>query len=175
VSTTLTRPLVAELQAELQDARARTLLLVSTLSDFDLEVQHDSLMSPIIWDLGHIASFEELWLLKQLDSPVEFGEMPGLYNPFEHPRRERGALALPRRADVLEALARVRDEVLQRLETVDFDSGAPLLREGYVYRMVAQHEHQHNETMLQTLQLKTGGPYHPVVLNCPRLSMAPAA
>jgi gamma-glutamyl hercynylcysteine S-oxide synthase len=161
VSTTLTRPLVAELQAELQDARARTLLLVSTLSDFDLEVQHDSLMSPIIWDLGHIASFEELWLLKQLDSPVEFGEMPGLYNPFEHPRRERGALALPRRADVLEALARVRDEVLQRLETVDFDSGAPLLREGYVYRMVAQHEHQHNETMLQTLQLKTGGPYHP--------------
>ena len=160
MSTTLTRPLVAELEAELQDARARTLLLISTLSDRDLEEQHDVLMSPIIWDLGHIASFEELWLLKQLDSPVEFGEMPGLYNPFEHPRRDRGALPLPRRSEVLSELARVREEVLKRLETVDFDA-SPLLHEGYVYRMVAQHEHQHNETMLQTLQLKLGGPYHP--------------
>jgi iron(II)-dependent oxidoreductase len=133
---------------------------VSTLSDRDLEEQHDVLMSPIIWDLGHIATFEELWLLKQLDAPVEFGEMPGLYNPFEHPRRERGALPLPRRAEVLSALERVREEVLRRLETVDFDS-SPLLHDGYVYRMVAQHEHQHNETMLQTLQLKLGGPYRP--------------
>ena len=169
MSTTLTRPLAAELEAELHDARARTLLLVSTLSDRDLEEQHDALMSPIIWDLGHIASFEELWLLKQLDAPVEFGEMPGLYNPFEHPRRERGALPLPRRADVLAALERVREEVLKRLETVDFDS-SPLLRDGYVYRMVAQHEHQHNETMLQTLQLKLGGPYRP-----PRRQELPAA
>ena len=160
MSTTLTRPLAAELEAELQDARARTLLLVSTLSDRDLDEQHDVLMSPIIWDLGHIASFEELWLLKHLDGPVEFGEMPGLYNPFEHPRRERGALPLPRRGDVLAALERVREEVLRRLETVDFDA-SPLLRDGYVYRMVAQHEHQHNETMLQTLQLKLGGPYRP--------------
>ncbi len=161
MSTTLTRPLGTDLQAELEDARARTLLLVSALSDRDLEVQHDPLMSPIIWDLGHIASFEELWLLKHLDGPVEFGEMPGVYNPFEHPRRERGALDLPRRADVLAHLARVREDVLRRLETVDFDSGSPLLRDGYVYRMVAQHEHQHNETMLQTLQLKMGGPYRP--------------
>jgi iron(II)-dependent oxidoreductase len=169
VSTTLTRPLAAELEAELQDARARTLLLISTLSDRDLEEQHDVLMSPIIWDLGHIASFEELWLLKHLDGPVEFGEMPGVYNPFEHPRRERGALPLPRRSEVLAHLERVREEVLRRLETVDFDS-SPLLQEGYVYRMVAQHEHQHNETMLQTLQLKLGGPYHP-----PRRHELPAA
>src|SRR5262249_19242258 len=126
----------------------------------DLEEQHDALMSPMIWDLGHIASFEELWLLKNLDGPVEFGEMPGVYNPFEHPRRERGALALPRRADVLAHLERVRENVLRRLETVDFDA-SKLLHDGYVYRMVAQHEHQHNETMLQTLQLKLGGPYHP--------------
>src|SRR5690606_18275507 len=42
---------------------------------------------------------------------------------------------------------------------VDFDSDDPLLRDGYVYRMVLQHEYQHNETILQTLQLKTGGDY----------------
>ena len=51
-------------------------------------------MSPIMWDLGHIAHFEELWLVRNLDGPVEFGEMPGIYNPFEHPRRVRGELTL---------------------------------------------------------------------------------
>ena len=31
--------------------------------------------------------------------------------------------------------------------------GDPLLEDGYVYGLVIQHEHQHLETMLQTLQL----------------------
>src|ERR671932_1678139 len=80
---------------ELLEARARTLLLVAPLSDEDLRRQHDPLMSPILWDLGHIAHFEELWLTRNLDGPIEFVEMPGLYNPFEHPRRSRGTLPLP--------------------------------------------------------------------------------
>ena len=60
----------------LDEARARTLLLVSHLTDEDLHRQHDPLMSPIIWDIGHIAHFEELWLTKNLDGPIEFSEMP---------------------------------------------------------------------------------------------------
>ena len=54
------------------------------------DLQHDPLMSPILWDLGHIAHFEELWLTRNLDGPIEFVEMPGLYNPFEHPRSDAG-------------------------------------------------------------------------------------
>src|SRR6188474_1501782 len=80
---------------ELEEARARTLLLLSPLSDEDLRIQHDPLMSPLLWDLGHIAHFEELWLTRNLSGPIEFVEMPGLYNPFEHPRAERGSLVLP--------------------------------------------------------------------------------
>ena len=38
-------------------------------------------------------------------------------------------------------------------------SGERLLRDGFVFRLVLQHEYQHNETMLQTLQLKQGEPY----------------
>ena len=56
----------------LTEARDRTLLLISRLSDEDLHQQHDPLMSPIIWDVGHIAHFEELWLTKNLDGPIEF-------------------------------------------------------------------------------------------------------
>ncbi|HEV8177545.1 MAG TPA: DinB family protein, partial [Gemmatimonadales bacterium] len=68
------------------EARERTLLLTSPLTDDELHLQHDPLMSPILWDLGHIAHFEELWLTRNLDGAVEFVEMPGLFKPFEHPR-----------------------------------------------------------------------------------------
>ena len=129
------------------------------LSDEELGLQHDPLMSPILWDLGHIAHFEELWLTHNLDGPIEFVEMPGLFNPFEHPRSERGALPLPDLGQCRAVMAEIRRRVLDRLSQADFDSGNPLLRDGYVYQMVLQHEYQHNETILQTLQLKQGAPY----------------
>ena len=145
----------------LVDARARTLRLVETVSEEDLHKQHDPLMGPILWDLGHIGAFEELWLDRNLEGKVEFVEMPGMYNPFEHPRRVRGELPLPTLAATLASMAEMRERVLERLERANFSSDDPLLRDGYVYHMVLQHEYQHNETMLQTLQLKTGAPYSP--------------
>jgi iron(II)-dependent oxidoreductase len=145
----------------LSEARERTLRLIAGVSDEDLHQQHDVLMSPIIWDVGHIAHFEELWLTRNLDGPIEFSEMPGIYNPFEHPRATRASLALPTLTEMVERLEEIRARVLKRLETVEFDDRKPLLRDGYVYHMVLQHEYQHNETILQTLQLKKGEPYHP--------------
>lgn len=143
----------------LTEARERTLLLIEPLSGEDLLLQHDPLMSPIIWDIGHIAHFEELWLTRNLDGKIEFSEMPGIYNPFENPRAVRGNLPLKPRAQMLGELERIRDLVLKRLDTIEFDDSNPLLRDGYVYNMVLQHEYQHNETILQTLQLKQGLPY----------------
>src|SRR5688500_4555816 len=153
----LLRP-IADLLAE---ARARTMFLAAPLSDEDLHTQHDPLMSPILWDLGHIAHFEELWLTRNLDGPIEFVEMPGMYNPFEHPRSTRGTLPLPGLDRCRDVMSEIRDRVLARLETADLDGEHPLLAGGYVYRMVLQHEYQHNETILQTLQLKLGAPYSP--------------
>jgi iron(II)-dependent oxidoreductase len=144
----------------LEQVRAQTLRLLAPVSDDDAEAQHDPLMSPLVWDLGHIAAFEALWLLENVAGEIRFAEMPGVYNPFEHPRRERGALALPARRAVLDSMQRTRAKVLDRLAGIDVGSSAPpLLCDGYVYRMVAQHESQHQETMLQTLQLKRGAPY----------------
>jgi iron(II)-dependent oxidoreductase len=152
----------AQIAGLMAEARERTLLLVEGLSDDDLIRQHDPLMSPILWDLGHIAHFEELWLTQNLDGPIEFSEMPGIYNPFEHPRATRAALPLPAIGAMRLRLAEIREKVLTRLSRTDFDNGNPLLAGAYVYHMVLQHEYQHNETILQTLQLKTGEPYHPV-------------
>jgi iron(II)-dependent oxidoreductase len=153
----------ADIVAALAEARARTLQLIETVSEADLRAQHDPLMGPILWDLGHIGHFEALWLDRNLDGKVEFVEMPGMYNPFEYPRRDRGALPLPTLQATLESMAEIRERVLERLEHVDLESNDPLLRHGYVYQMVLQHEYQHNETMLQTLQLKQGALYAPSV------------
>src|SRR5687767_287449 len=155
------RELRQRLVAELEEARARTLLLTAPLSDEELHTQHDPLMSPVLWDLGHIAHFEELWLTRNLDGPIEFVEMPGLYNPFEHPRSTRGALPLPALDHARAVMDEIRLRVLARLASADFDGGNALLAGAYVYRMVLQHEYQHNETILQTLQLKLGAPYSP--------------
>ena len=152
------RDIIAE---RLTEARARTFHLVAPLTDDELRMQHDVLMSPILWDLGHIAHFEELWLTRNLDGPIEFVEMPGMFNPFEHPRAKRGALPLPGLTECRAIMEEIRGRVLTRLATAEFDDAVPLLRDGYVYDMVLQHEYQHNETMLQTLQLKLGRPYAP--------------
>src|SRR5688500_5552698 len=147
----------------LTEARDRTMLLVDGLSDEDLHRQHDALMSPILWDLGHIAHFEELWLTQNLDGTIECWEMPGIYNPFEPPRAERRKHPLPAIQTQREKLGESPERVLTRLSRVDLDDSNPLLSGGYVYHMVLQHEYQHNETILQTLQLKLGEPYHPPV------------
>jgi iron(II)-dependent oxidoreductase len=163
MSVALDRALLQTMSERLHEARARTFLLVAPLSDEELHTQHDPLMSPILWDLGHIAHFEELWLTRNLDGPIEFVEMPGMYNPFEHPRSARGALPLPGLDQARAIMDEIRGRVLARIAATDLDDANPLLRDGYVYRMVLQHEYQHNETILQTLQLKLGAPYSPPV------------
>lgn len=149
----------SDICAKLTEARARTLLLLSPLSDDDLRLQHDPLMSPVVWDLGHIMHFEELWLTRNLSGHVEFSEMPGMYNPFENPRATRAALPLPGLADLTARAAEIRTRVIDALGKTHLSAANPILADGFVYNMVLQHEYQHNETILQTLQLKKGTPY----------------
>src|SRR5713101_410606 len=51
---------------ELTGARQRTSLLTDCVDEADLVRQHSPLMSPLIWDLAHIANAEELWLLQEV-------------------------------------------------------------------------------------------------------------
>lgn len=160
----------------LDEARERTLTLVAPLDDADLSAQHDPLMSPLLWDLGHIAHFEELWLTHNLAGEIRFGEMPGMYNPFEHPRRVRGQLVYPTRDECIALMQEIRERVVRHLRETPLDAANPLTRDGYVVRMVLQHEYQHNETMLQTLQLKRGAPYAaPRAWEVPAAGPAPAS
>ena len=139
-------------------ARRRTELLTGCVADADLIRQHSPLMSPLVWDLAHIANQEELWLLRKVGGRQPLHpEIDPIYDAFEHPRAERPALPLLPPREARHYAAEVRGRVLDLLETATF-AGTPLVSQGFAFGMVAQHEQQHDETMLITHQLRRGAP-----------------
>ena len=143
----------------LSEARARTLALIEPLDDEQLNRVYSPILSPLAWDLGHIANFEELWLVQTIGrrEPLH-GELGRFYDAIENPRKTRGELPILRDAELRAYMADVRERTLDVLDTVDISSDAedPLLRDGFVYEMLLAHELQHNETMLQLLQMVDG-------------------
>jgi iron(II)-dependent oxidoreductase len=147
-------PTKQELAAALKRARELTLRLIEPVADEDLVAQVSPILSPLVWDFAHIGWFEELWLVRRLaaDEPSIEG-FDDLYDAFQHPRGQRSKLPILTPPEARAYLADVRGHALRVLEGVHLDDLDPLLRDGYVYRLVVQHELQHQETMLQTLQL----------------------
>ena len=153
------------LASELAECRERTLELIAPLSTEDLYQQHDRIMSPIIWDIGHIGNFEELWTVRSFPNGVSlFPDVDTMYDALKTPRAVRDTFDYRDFESHLAYLNTIRQATLRLLEDADISGGSdPLLRDGYLYRMVLQHEYQHNETILATLQLKKGVPYTPAV------------
>lgn len=147
--------IAATLARDLTRARERTLALVD-FDDGELHRQYDPLMSPLVWDLAHIGQQEELWLLRGGD-PARPGMLPadveGLYDAFAHPRASRVDLPLLGPEQARKYCATVRSKVFDELDALPGDSP-----EGFVFGLVLSHEHQHDETMLAALNLRTGAP-----------------
>jgi len=146
----------------LATARARTLELIEPLDDADLVRQVTPFLSPVVWDLGHITNFEEQWSIRALDptAPADFVR-DRIYDPIANPRPTRKHLALGDRAACVAYLGEVRQRARHRLAQLDLDASDPLLADGYIYKMIAQHEAQHSETILQAVQLMAGIAYEP--------------
>jgi len=149
----------AAIAEALEEARGRTLALVGALDDEQLNRVWSPILSPLAWDLGHIANSEELWLVQTIGGrePLH-GELGRFYDAIENPRKIRGELPILRDEDLRSYMADVRARTLDVLEGVKVgpDVEDPLLRDGFVYEMLLAHELQHNETMLQLLQLVDG-------------------
>lgn len=142
------------LAAELARARTRTLALVD-FDDAELHRQYDQLMSPLVWDLAHIGQQEEFWLLRDGNPNIPgllAPEIDSLYDAFVHSRASRVNLPLLPPADARSYCRTVRDRALDVLDRTDDEQ--TLFRFG----LVVSHENQHDETMLQALNLRSGPP-----------------
>src|SRR3954465_2937037 len=130
----------------LQDVRDRTLALIAHLPAADLERQVDPIMSPLVWDLAHIAAYEDLWLVHRFaGAPLLPPHLAARCDAFETPRSVRGEIELLDTAGAREYLAAVRTRAL---DTLDGREPDPVIHE-----MVIRHELQHTETMRQAMEL----------------------
>ena len=141
-----------------------TFRLIEPLDDEQLNRVYSPILSPLIWDLGHIANFEEQWLVREIAGrePLR-GDLGELYDAIEQPRKIRGELPILGAAEVRPYMDQVRERTLEVLDDLDLDPDEPLLADGFVYEMLLAHEHQHNETMLQLLQMIES--YEPVTVD----------
>ncbi len=146
-----------QIASELIAARERTLALLEPIPDPLLIAQHSPLMSPLVWDLAHIGHYEELWLLREIGAgdPTD-PRFDDIYDAFRHPRAERPTLDILGPSEARDFVADVRKRALDVLAVSSLDPDDPLLADGFVYGMVVRHEHQHDETMLATVQLAEG-------------------
>ncbi|WP_062986448.1 ergothioneine biosynthesis protein EgtB [Nocardia anaemiae] len=150
-------------------ARDRTTGL-TTLDEAELVAQHSRLMSPLVWDLAHIGNQEELWLVRDVGRREAVrADIDELYDAFKHARANRPELPLLNPTQARGYVGAVRDKVWDVLETNAL-RGDPLVDGGFAFGMIAQHEQQHDETMLATHQLRTG----PAVLSAPDAPSATA-
>lgn len=135
---------------ELTAARARTLALVAHLPLEDLERPLDEVMSPLVWDLAHIAAYEDLWICRRLGGlPLLHAELAAMYDAFETPRAVRGDLRLLDTAGAVAYLEDVRSRALPVMAGIDPHDAA---RTDLV-ELVLRHELQHSETMRQAMRL----------------------
>ncbi|MEI5009526.1 ergothioneine biosynthesis protein EgtB [Streptomyces sp. NPDC058423] len=147
----------------LTTARARTTLLTECVDDDELTAQHSPLMSPLVWDLAHIGNQEEQWLLRAVAGRDAIRpEIDSVYDAFEHPRAERPTLPLLSPAESRTYASDIRGRVLDILEAHPLH-GSALVDSAFAFGMIAQHEQQHDETMLITHQLRRG----PAALDAP--------
>ena len=131
----------------MDDARRGTLALVAHLSDEDLERVHSPIMSPLAWDLGHIAAYEDLWLGHRYGGlELLRPDLANLYDAFETPRKIRGEIDALAPEDAKAYMA----EVSARVAELICERG---IEDGVLCEMVLRHELQHCETMRQTLAI----------------------
>ena len=81
------------------------------------------------------------------------GQLGRFYDAIENPRATRNELPILRGDELRSYMSEVRERTLDVLDRIDLDTDAALLRDGFVYELILAHEHQHNETMLQLLQM----------------------
>src|SRR4051794_7803061 len=136
-------PVEAVLRDVINEVRERTFGLVAHLDEERLTAVLNPIMSPLAWDLGHVAAYEDLWLNhRAAGRPLLREDLAALYDAFETPRAVRGDLRFLRGEPLREYMAAVRERALE----------APV-GDGALHELVIRHELQHTETMLQAMRL----------------------
>jgi iron(II)-dependent oxidoreductase len=147
VKTNPLSPDAEQVLCAMNAAREQTLALIAPLSASELETVHSPIMSPLVWDLGHIAAYEDLWIAQRYGArELLRPDLARLYDAFETPRAIRGEIEALGPAQARAYLADVRARTAEVIE----ERG---VGDGLLCELVLRHELQHSETMRQTMAI----------------------
>lgn len=138
----------AELARWVWDARERTIELVADLTDAQIRGPRLAIVNPLLWEIGHVAWFQEKWVLRTTcgEKPIR-EDADALYDSIAIPHDVRWDLPLPTRTATLSYMRAVRDRIVDRLERGEPDGDVMYLALYTVF-----HEDMHTEAFTYTRQ-----------------------
>lgn len=134
----------------LQEVRERTLALTADLDDDQMFGPRLSIVNPLRWEIGHVAWFQEYWVLRCLNhrAPILDGG-DALYDSARVAHETRWDLPLPSKAETMRYMQRVLDQVVRLYDQEEkgiADDAA------YFISLVLLHEDMHAEAITYTRQ-----------------------
>ena len=149
-----------EIRRAFERGRTATEGLLAPVSDDDLVAQVSPRVPPLVWSLAHVARFEELWILRALADARPIPDVHDhVYDAFRRERSNGAKLPTLNPTAARAYAADVRARSFDVLERVDLEAPDVLVRHGFVFGLVLQNELQSQESMLETLQCRTGSEY----------------
>src|SRR5258705_7169991 len=146
------RGITSEILKALQEARARTLDLISDLDDKQLIGPRLRIVNPLRWEVGHIAYFQEVWCLRHfLAMEPILANGDELYDSALVHHDSRWDLPLPSRRDTLVYMQQVLDRVIELNQS---STGKEINGYGqnYFLQLALRHEQMHAEAITYTRQ-----------------------
>jgi iron(II)-dependent oxidoreductase len=144
-----------QLAGMLVDTRKRTLELISDLSNEQMMGPQLRIVNPPLWEIGHLAWFQEYWNLRrpkgtwyEADGPFHpsiLDNADALYNSMEVAHDTRWNLPLLARTDTLRYMQRILDDTLHKLNIE-----GPTPENAYFARLATFHEDMHAEAFTYT-------------------------
>ncbi len=130
-----------------RDARRRTRALIADLDDAQLRGPKLSILNPLLWEVGHVGWFQEHWVLRHANGrPPLLPTADALYDSAAVAHDTRWNLPLPTRAETLNYLERVEEQVLACL------AASPRPDTIYFAMLAVFHEDMHAEAFTYTRQ-----------------------
>ncbi|HXI24721.1 MAG TPA: selenoneine synthase SenA [Pyrinomonadaceae bacterium] len=137
----------------LRDARSCTLDLISDLNDEQMIGPRLDIVNPLRWEIGHMAWFQEYWLLRHLaGSQPLLASGDALYDSARVAHETRWNLPLPSKTQTLGYMQRVLDQILSLYGAEETKASLSDQNTTYFLSLATFHEDMHAEAITYTRQ-----------------------